>query len=287
MNRHIILAIMALACFGRLSGQDFNTAEPAPYQPANLTATTNTTDKVTLHLYGMLGYGFPLGGSYIPYNPAETDVRTLIRHTQSQTVDAQFRLTKTVDKYLNYGQGLKCQLGAEVGFLKNLAGDFSFVYTGGLPFLRVEFESQAPNGITWTETYKKHCFGITAAIKPKFMFLDLVEVYTGVGIGLYFTRLTFTNSDPYIGAYDGFIKTRPALGFIGQLGSYYPLNDRLDFKGEIAFEALSFKTSQYHSTDQNLTLQYVQNSTAANEYPPVKVPGSNWALKVGIRWKIL
>jgi opacity protein-like surface antigen len=285
-----MFGIVTLACSGLLNSQDFSQAQPEPYKPASLTAAQPSEEKIALHVYGMVGYGFPIGGVFIPYVPedivANPEIER-IRHTQSQTINQSGDIIEVRDKYLNYGQGLKCQLGAEIDFMKNLAGDISFLYTGGLPYLKVEFNyPPMPNG-GWTETYKKHCFGLVIAVKPKFMLLDLLEMYSGVGIGLYFTRLTFTNSDPSWGQNEGYIKTRPAIGFTGQLGSYYPLSDRFDIKAEIAFEALSFNMKEYHTTYDNMTYYFVRNSTADNERPRVKIPGSNWAIKLGIRFKVL
>jgi hypothetical protein len=171
--------------------------------------------------------------------------------------------------------------------MKNVAADVSFEYTAGIPFTRVKFENNTSTGNTWVEKYKKQCFGIKALVVPHFMFLDLIDVYTGVGIGVFFNTLKYTNSDSRFGMYDGYMKTKPTIGLLGAIGGIYPLSDRIDLKGELAFEQLSFTLKELKPTDSPKIFHYTRNSVASNEYQPIKIPGSNWAIKVGVQYKIM
>jgi opacity protein-like surface antigen len=277
------ISIIIGLCVSLLSAQD---STGSSYQPVSLTFAKKSGERIPLHVYGMLGYGFPVGGSIIPADPTRS-LDEQKAHTQSQTKVAGNRFVETHDKYLNYGQGMKLELGAEIGLMKNVAADVSFEYTAGIPFTRVNFKYNAPSGKTWVEKYKKQCFGLSALVVPHFMFLDLIDVYTGVGIGFFFNTLEFTNSDLDYGLYDGYMKTKPTLGLLGAIGAIYPLADKIDLKVELAIEQLSFTLKELKPTDSQTIYHYTRNSIASNEYQPIKIPGSNWAIKVGVQYKIM
>jgi opacity protein-like surface antigen len=241
----------------------------------------------SIHAFAMVGYGFTSTGAEIPANPTLSLEQQKV-HTQSQTINSSGIKTEVQDQYINYGQGLKTEIGAEMELMEKLAAELSFEYTAGVPFLSVKYENQdALNPLSWEEKYRKHAFGLKAMVKPHLMVLDLLDMYCGVGIGLFFTKCTYTNSDVDLGKQDGYFKTRPGLGLLGQFGAYYPVHDLLDIKAELAFEQVSFSLKELRPTDGNYIYHFERNSTAGNEFQPVKIPGSNLALRIGVRYKIL
>lgn len=229
-----------------------------------------------LKLYLMTGLGIKMGGSELP--------DALLMPSQSLYYDDAGNLTEVKDHYLNYGQGIKLEVGADIAVAKNLWAEFGFGYTGGL--LKVNFENYPLLGDNWQKEYKKHCFGLKALVKPCFRFLDLLDMYAGIGAGLLFTHLTITSSYQN-DVSDGNIKTKPTLAFLGLLGVDYPLNDIISLKGEIAFEQMSFTVKEILPAGNSVILHFDRNSTASNEYQPINIPGSNLAIRLGICFSLL
>lgn len=284
MRQFTIILLSALCLTGIPYGQDtsFQSTQPS----AELSFAEASGDKPSIHVFGMVGYGFGVGGSLIPATP-DAVLANQKKYTQSQTINASGELIKAHDEYLNYGGGLKVEVGAELGVMEKVAAEISFEYTAGVPYLKVKHKDEQTPINSFEETFHKSTFGFKALAKPHFMVLDLLEAYCGVGIGLFFNKCTFNNSDTLFGLHEGYFKTHPSLGFVGQLGAYYPIHERLDIKAELAFEQMSFSLKELRPTESNFIYHYERNSTADNEYQPIKIPGSNLAIRVGVRFKLL
>ncbi len=228
----------------------------------------------TLNIFGSVGAGFGVGGR-------------LYRSTESINNN-----TTVTDRFFNYGSGAKFDLGCQYFMMENVALQTSFGYSVGLPF---EQKSVVALNTTIT-TYKGHMFGVKAMIVPRFEILELLDLYTGVGLGFFWNSRPFKAvSVTEIGQTEisqeakGKITSKPALGFLGQLGADYPLNDNLTLFGEVAFEEVSFNLSKFKVEESSIpgisSDTYLEND--ASNLPPEKVPGSNWQIRIGVRYSII
>ncbi len=231
----------------------------------------------TLCLMASAGYGFRMGGAEYPASA----------YGESQERDAAGDVLKVSDHYLNYGQGIKLEIGGEFGILPNVGAEVEVMFTGRVPRTKIEYDSPTT---TWEEKWKQACFGIKLLAVPRFTIFDLLDMHIGFGAGLFFTSLTFTNSDPARGLHEGYVKTRPALAFVGKLGVDYPLTDILYLTIDLATEQASFTLTKYRRTDDTTVYLAERNRepyTSNNVVRPEKLPGTNLAIKLGIRVAVL
>ncbi|MGB7568437.1 MAG: hypothetical protein WBM07_11285 [Chitinivibrionales bacterium] len=215
-------------------------------------------------LCGSIAYGFGVGGQHID---------------SSLKVDGATILEKS-DKYLNYGDGFKVELGGIYKLMENLDVQGMLMYNFGTPEIQAIHENA---GETATNTYYAGTFGIKVLALPKIKILDLLDMYTGFGVGLYFASLSWTNSEtPTEGNYT----TAPALGFCGSIGINYPVYNDLIVYGEIAVEAMSFTVTSVFNPEIDKKLFFEQDSQANNIWSPAKIPGSNVAFRVGAKFPV-
>jgi hypothetical protein len=213
------------------------------------------------------GYGMALGGYYI--GASEKWQPTGLPFPRENTVEA-------IDKYLNYGRGLQMELGAQIGLMKNLDLLVAFDYTPGLRDLKVE--GRILDSMNHTDTFRKHLFGFKTLLLPKFKAFDLIDVYVGGGIGLFWTSLSITSDKSNI---KGYFKTKPALSFSGKIGMVYPVNDRFGINFDITYDAMSFTvkiTKEPGEIGENILTEDSPNSGNA----PFKITGSNVGLRAGV-----
>jgi opacity protein-like surface antigen len=214
-------------------------------------------------IIGSIGYGFGVGGYY---------VGSLNKYANTVLVEKN-------DQYLNYGHGLKIEAGVHYLLMEHLGCQAVLSYTAGVPPIQV---TNIPAGLE-TETYSRNTFGIKALLVPRVQVLDLFDVYAGFGMGLFFGWLSWERaSSPYKGEY----KTNPGFAFCGSLGAEYPVIRELIVFAEIAIEQMNFTVTRSRGTESSLETVYEQNSTAPNIFAPPKVPGSNVALRAGVRFPI-
>lgn len=226
-------------------------------------------------LYATLGYGFGVGGRYAGAS------ETTIPNTPA----------KREDHYQNFGWGIKLEGGADYLLMENLYGQAGLCYSIGVPW----FDNVTDDGTTRT-TVSCHwsTLGIKALLKPTFKFLDLFDVYTGFGLGLYFAfssadiKQTPTNYSAK--EVDG---NNPVLAFIGSLGVEYPLTESIIMYGELYCEQMSFTMTKTDYTNSSFpkgdpyaprTVTYHEDENGS-PYPP-KTPGTNVAIRVGMRFPI-
>lgn len=245
------------------------------YTPVSLTLGSKDIPDRTLAIYSFLGAGFPIGGADVPAHES----RSIIRDGNGTAIEVK-------DRYLNYGYGLKIDAGVDYLLMENLSLQAGVVWSGSVPRLRITYESPSD---TWTETYHRAIFGLKAAVRPEFRVLELLDMYTTFGAGLFFSTLSIENDDDDYVA-EGYIKTKPAIAFLGGLGANWPVTDMFSLVGELFTEQMSFKTKERRTTDpDDNPVQSERNSEVLNSdvvEPPTKIPGSNWGLKVGIRYWI-
>jgi hypothetical protein len=218
-------------------------------------------------LCGSLAYGFGVGGQWIDES---------VKYNGAAIQDKS-------DKYLNYGDGFKLELGGMYKLMEYLDAQAVFSYNAGVPSIEAVNQNVVP-GTQVTNTYKTNTFGIKAMVLPRVKILDLLDMYTGFGLGLYFGWLSWTNSET---TFDGNYKTSPALAFCGTIGANYPVYNDLILYGEIALEQMSFTITSILSALDGRQTNFEQDSKATSGVlPPDKIPGSNVAFRVGVKFPI-
>jgi opacity protein-like surface antigen len=232
--------------------------------------------------YASIGYGFGSGGQ-------------LFSSTTLQAQGLDLDTTERKDHYLNYGQGVKIDLGVQYFMMDNVALQVGFSFSPGAPNLKTEYRyDYSIAGITGfldsTVDFHHNMFGIKAMVVPRFEILELLNMHTGVGIGFYWNTLSYEMTritQDTTQTEKGNIQSAPSLGFNGLIGADYPISDLLSLFGEVGFDMTSFrwtkqkiKETQFNrSTGTN----YFEKNTP-NQRPPLRVSGSNWRLSVGVRY---
>ncbi|MBN1759608.1 MAG: outer membrane beta-barrel protein [Chitinispirillaceae bacterium] len=226
----------------------------------------------TLNLFGSIGGGFGMGGTL---------------YESSKVEDGN---TTVTDRFFNYGSGFKFDVGCQYFLMENVALQPSFSYSVGIPF-KVENITALQ---TTTTTFSRHLFGIKVQVVPHFEVLDLITMYTGVGIGFFWNSRPFkTVSETGTGGTTltqettGKIASKPALGFLAALGTDYPLNDKLTLFGELGVEQISFSLDKYVvKKPDSQTIYYSKDDSNTDNLNPQKVPGSNFQIRFGVRYAI-
>jgi len=227
-------------------------------------------------LSARVGYGFKVGGvQYL----GSRDGETRIYGTDNEIIERK-------DHYHNYGQGLKVEIAGNLAVMQNVEAELSLHFTGKVPRTVIEHDAPAES---WKETYKQASYGAKIMLLPRFRVVELIDMHVGFGIGLFFTSLKSTNNNPQYGLYEGYIKTRPGLAFAGKIGGDYPLSDRVAITADICGEMVSYTVKERRETDDDTVYKtdYNRSSSSNNVERPNKIPGSNVAVLVGIRFAIL
>lgn len=226
-----------------------------------------------LNVYGSLGFGFPTGGK-------------LFSSIKTNNVPGGIDTIEEKDSYFNFGRGLKLDLGVQYFLMPNIALHTGIGISGNIPRLKTFQENSVQKINT---TYRSSLWGLKALIVPHFEVLELLNVYTGVGIGFFWNSwkyeqkiVTGTDALSNTITVDGKIKTSPKLGFLGLAGADFPFSDLLTLYGELAFEQLSFTSKK--EVRGNNTVVYEKNS---NLPAPERIPGSNWQLRFGVKMSVL
>ncbi len=235
----------------------------------------------TVNIFGSIGGGFGMGGK-------------LYRSTE--TIDNSESVT---DRFYNYGSGFKFDIGCQYFAMENVAFQPSFSYSAGIPLKDETITSTTNASSTQTTTYSRHMFGIKLQVVPRFEVLNLINLYTGVGFGFYWNARPFkvVSETEVAGTKlkqeaNGKITSKPALGFIGMLGTDYPLNDKLTLFGEVGCEQISFTLDKFVVEKSSVTgldegTTYYSKDDANNDnYSPEKVPGTNFQIRLGVRFAI-
>ncbi|MCX7726501.1 MAG: outer membrane beta-barrel protein [Chitinispirillaceae bacterium] len=249
-------------------------------------------EKFNLFISGGLGFG--MGGQL--FSSIKTDASNN---------------TKVTDRFFNYGSGFKIDGGAQYFIMENLSLMGSFVYSPGFKFVD-ELQS---GDYKLTTTYTPSLFGFKVYITPKFEVLELFNAYTGVGMGFFWNirpfKAVLTTPSGTQNA-EGRITSNPALGFTGLLGADFPVSDIITIFGEFAFEQMSFNLSKRVVEESNInnlatvlmalinnnldvsnydfslgTKYYSANDPTTSNLNPVKVPGTNFQFRIGVKFAIV
>jgi opacity protein-like surface antigen len=241
----------------------------------------------TLSGYASIGYGFGSGGQLF----SSTTLKTQALQGQLYDVDTITRK----DHYLNYGQGMKIDLGIQYFMMENVALQVGFSFSPGVPNLKTEFRNDyliAGNTsfLDSTVAYHHNMFGVKAMVVPRFEILELLNMHTGVGIGFYWNTLSYEMTritQDTTQTEKGSIQSAPSLGFNGLIGADYPISDLLSLFGEVGLDMTSFRWTKQKIKDTQFnrsTGSYNFEKNTPNQRPPFRVSGSNWRLSVGVRY---
>jgi len=235
-----------------------------------------SADYEVCNLFGGIGYGFGMGG-------------TLYRSTNTATP-----ATEVKDRFFNYGQGLKFDVGCQYFIMDKIALQGSLFYSAGVPGFKQDSTTAL---IKQSTSFGYSNYGFKLHLVPKFQVLDLIDMYAGVGTGLYFNNRSFKiTRETTVGSQSasGTIESSPSLGFSGMLGLDYPLSDKVTLFGELGFEQLSVNLSKYKIKDSNITgrpsggtvYNYEKDAVGTNNYQPENVAGSNFQIRIGARYAL-
>jgi len=238
-----------------------------------LSAFVVAENNETLNVYGSMGLGFSTGGK-------------LFSSFKTNDVPGGVDTTEEKDSYFNFGRGLKLDLGIQYFLMPNIALQAGLGISGNIPRLKT---FQETSDLKINTTYKSSLWGLKALIVPHFEVLELITMYTGVGIGFFWNSwkyeqkvVTQVGELSNTETMDGKIKTSAKFGLLGLAGANFPLSDLFTLYGELAFEQLSFTTKK--NILDNKTVVYEKDS---NLPAPERIPGSNWQLRFGVKINVL
>lgn len=223
----------------------------------------------SLNVYGSMGFGIANGGQLFSSNKIKGN----------DTLEEE-------DSYFNYGRGLKFDFGIQYFLMDNIALQTGLGISANIPRLKVFNEADETKSNT---TYRSSLWGFKALVVPHFEILELLTMYTGVGLGFFWNTCKYENKTEISSTQgnisentEGKIKTSPKLAFLGLAGLNYPLSEKINLYGEVAFEQMSFTTKK--RIEGNKTTVYEKDS---NLEAPQKIPGSNWQLRFGVRFNVI
>jgi len=254
---------------------------PKPPKEAKPKAAPAAGDDRTLNAFANIGGAFGIGSFVV----REVNATSYVK-----------------DYYMNMGQGLRVEAGAGYMAAPNLETRFSLDFNFGLFAPTVESPRNLGGGNQTVDVtdYSYFSWGIKAMAVPMFEMLESFDMYIGAGLSLNFAYGTMDHDSVYIqpGAVGGTtaktvydMQFSPAVGFCGAVGFVYPVSEIIDFVGELQFESKSFtlnnfklKNSNNRTTEPDDEMPYEKDSQTRSA--PPKYSGSNWGLRVGIRYWI-
>jgi len=244
-----------------------------------LMTSASLTAAEKLGIFASIGYGWGLGGA------ADIGDYSFASTERNNVGD----LTKRDDQYLNGGAGLKIDAGVLWALMDNFYAQIGIEYTAGIPKLERTIsdlsEAIGDPDRAYTVSFSRNIFGIKALALPQFRFLDLLDVRTGVGIGIFFCGISVEDSRANR-VVEGYIETKPAFAFLGQLGADYPLSEKFILFADLSFTATRFTVEKARDTDGDITI-FEKDDIGNDVQTPEKLPGSTWGLRIGIRMPII
>ena len=93
------------------------------------------------------------------------------------------------------------------------------------------------------------------------------------------------NTDTLDHKFEGYFKTSPAIAFSGLMGLDLPLSEKVTAFFEASFKQMSFKLKSRQTTDNSTEIIFEKDSE--NNPAPIRIPGSNLGLRIGIRLQII
>lgn len=247
------------------------------------------TQREILNVFGSIGIGFKTGGQLFTSVTQSSDGTTTI-------------ITKEEDEYFNYGQGFKIDVGAQYLAMENVGLQSDMEISLGAPGFETNNHLLDTANHTTTSfldesiKYNRNLFGIKFMVVPRFEVLELITMYTGVGLGFFWNSLHYETMVVRPGGTTtekGKIITNPTLGFTGLIGVNYPISDNFALFGELAFDQISFRWKKQIVDETNIaghspgTTFFAEDDPNPNNGTPLRVPGSNWQIRIGARLSVL
>jgi hypothetical protein len=283
MRRSVIAATALLASVSLVGAQGFDSYD---YTSSSSSTTSYSEPEMKFSLFYSVGAGFSVGG--VNSVPVLGDLQS------GKNIDGN--LSDVDDDFYNAGRGLKMDLGASYRFLEYVNVIGAFALTIGLPKAGYEFEDvNTVTGRTTKTTVEitNSQFGLKFLLAPTFQIFDLLDMYVGVGLGLYWNSAGYEYSQEVAQSgvatvrqeETGVVETKPSVPFIGMVGVEYPVADRLIIYLDGCFEAMNAKIVEveYTESDFNTPMDETFDADDPNEDPPPEIPGSNFAIRLGVR----
>ncbi|MBD3240358.1 MAG: hypothetical protein GF331_07220 [Chitinivibrionales bacterium] len=285
MRRSVIAATVLLVSVSLVGAQGFDSYDYT--SPSTTTTSTYTKPEMKFSMFYTVGAGFSIGGvGSIPgFGSLESATET------------DGNLSDIDDDYANLGRGLKMDLGASYKFHDYLKVVGGFALTIGIPQAGFVYEdiTTTPPSSTTTYTFESNNsqFGLKALLVPTWRIFDLLDMYMGIGLGLYWNSFNYKYSvettSPGVATVrqeeEGELDLKPTIPFIGMLGVEYPVADRLILYLDGCFEAMNITVREIERGDvndfNNPDVKFDKDD--ANEDPPPKMPASNFAIRLGVR----
>ncbi len=294
MRRSVIAATALLASVSLVGAQGFDSYD---YTSSSSSTTSYSEPEMKFAIFMTGGAGFSLGGEYVG-----SSIKMVDRTAGTETLE-------TDDEYMNFGRGLKIDLGASYRFMKHVDVMGGINLSIGTPQTEVEreFTDETASPVdVWKDvtTYQHTQFGFKVLLAPRFIAFDLIDMYIGAGLGLYWNSLSHerevTNNTTAVRyteevEYD----TKPTIPFIATVGTEYPVLDRLIIYLDATFEAMNvtvqeqkvsktnfpqnpvFTSPGFGSIQGSETQKYEEDAT--DRAAPPKIPASNFAIRLGVR----
>jgi opacity protein-like surface antigen len=276
MTKRIWTVAAVLAAFCSTFAQGFD-----DYNYSSTTNSSSSGDR--FGLYFSAGAGFSIGGDF----------------RGSSLVSEDAIIAEVDDEFLNVGRGLKLDLGAMYRFLPSVDVMAGVVTSFTIPRTEVvtdvTINAFGTRTIT-TYTYHAAQIGPKVMVAPRFQIFDLLDVYVGAGLGLYFTPLSLNIERQVVGGithvqeveYD----TKPTVPFIGMAGVEYPLARRVILGLDMSFEAINVTvkgqkvlTSSFPQGDWPEQTERYEDDVGDRE-PQKRIPASNWGIRLGARFPL-
>ncbi|MBD3315268.1 MAG: hypothetical protein GF344_05740 [Chitinivibrionales bacterium] len=228
-----------------------------------------------------MGYGFPVGGRYI----GSSEVYDLRDNWPHSPIDVE-------DHFLNYGRGIKVEGGVSYRFLERVRARLGFQFSGGTPKIGI-VQDQRYNARVTERTYRWSMFGIKGLVVPRFEVFELLDMYTGVGMGIFFTSSSYNITQTGGLTAKAEADHSPTIGFLGLYGVDFPIADNIMVFGELNLEAVRVTTKTLRVYDSNFSDgDAYPNSTenyeddVTDRDPRQRTPATNVALRLGVRFDI-
>lgn len=238
------------------------------------------TQHEILNVFGSIGVGFKTGGQLFT----------------SVTQNSSGAVTKEEDEFFNYGQGFKIDVGAQYLAMENLGLQTDMEISLGAPGFETNDHLTVDDVVDSSVKYNRNLFGIKFMVVPRFEVLELITMYTGVGLGFFWNSLhyeTMVMHPAGTTSEKGKIITNPTLGFTGLIGADYPISDNFALFGELAFDQISFRWKKRVVDETNIadhspgTTFFEEDDPNPTNDTPLRVPGSNWQIRIGARLSVL
>lgn len=275
-----IAVVSALAVASATAQYGDDTSSTYSYSSTSSSSTdysssVSVDDERRFGLFAAFGYGFPVGGRHV----ADSD---LLNPEEDE------------DHFLNYGQGIKVEGGVSFRFLENVRARFGFQFSGGVPRIERVEEVEIPAlGMTRTVVdYRWSMFGIKALVAPRFEVFDLLDMYTGAGVGVFFTSSSFEVTQNDGDGAKGEVDNAPTVGFLGLFGIDFPIADNIMLFGELNLEAMRVATKKQRVYESDFGSGEFEDETehfeddVTDREPRPRTPGTNVALRAGVRFDL-